>query len=597
MSIPHNPSSGRGFAHAAAEMAGASATSDGAELPIPPASQALYPAIATPATLSMGRSPSQPSRTTTPMDRSRSTPNTQAGSTTPHSPRCQPTKRTVEDFTFGRILGEGSYSTVMVGTEKDTGKEYAVKILDKRHIIKEKKSKYVNIERDTLSRLSHPFVVRLHYAFQDSASLYFVLDLARNGELLSLIRQVKQFPEEGARFYLAEIIVAVEYLHSKNVIHRDLKPENILLDEAMHIKLTDFGTAKLTDNTEQAPATPSQRRRANSFVGTAEYVSPELLTDKAVDKSSDLWALGCIFYQLLAGRPPFKGGNEYQTFQKIIRLEYALPDYFSPEARDLITQLLVLDPSQRIGATDSDLQAIKDHPFFAGFQWDGLQHRTPPTLVTPGANHGWANSSSGEGPAQEADTFVDDTDLFQRLQNLPEQALQPVPLATFPAHNLQHYALSSEPKIPVGSDKQASSHPDGLSFPTAASPPPLARHAHDTAPHSPPGRHSAGVMAPQGGRFPPLTSPPPPPMVMSPPFRAHHGGRPQSYYDFDPSQSSISYSSTQSPPDPNFHNLHHCEAPFNEGGKLAQSAKPWTLKGRVMMALANWCPCFCCSSH
>ncbi|KAJ1971724.1 serine/threonine protein kinase, partial [Dimargaris verticillata] len=302
MSVPHSPSSEQGLAHPSAEMAGASAnalsTSDGTELSTPPASRVPYPVIANPATLSIDSSSSKPPQPTTPMDKSRSMPSAQAGPTTPHSPRCQPTKRTVKDFTFGRILGEGSYSTVMVGTEKDTGKEYAVKILDKRHIIKEKKTKYVNIEKNTLSRLSHPFVVRLHYAFQDSASLYFVLDLARNGELLSLIRQVKQFPEEGARFYLAEIIVAVEYLHCKNVIHRDLKPENILLDEAMHIKLTD--------SADQTLATPSQPRRANSFVGTAEYVSPELLTDKAVDKSSDLWALGCIFYQLLAGRPPFK---------------------------------------------------------------------------------------------------------------------------------------------------------------------------------------------------------------------------------------------------------------------------------------------------
>ncbi|RKP40018.1 phosphoinositide-dependent kinase-1, partial [Dimargaris cristalligena] len=263
---------------------------------------------------------------------------------------------------------------VMLGTDKTNGQRYAVKILDKRHIIKEKKTKYVNIEKNTLSRLSHPLIVRLHYAFQDSTNLYFVLDYAENGELLALIRRFTQLPEPCVRFYMAEIITAVEYLHHKHVVHRDLKPENILLGQDMHIKLTDFGTAKLMDNE------PAPDARSNSFVGTAEYVSPELLTDKAVGRSSDIWAIGCILYQLLAGKPPFKGSNEYQTFQKIIRLEYTIPDHFSPEARDLVTRLLVLNPLQRLAASDSDLSAIKNHPFFHGLDWDVLHLQTPPEL-------------------------------------------------------------------------------------------------------------------------------------------------------------------------------------------------------------------------
>ncbi|KAJ2320968.1 3-phosphoinositide dependent protein kinase-1, partial [Coemansia sp. RSA 2681] len=190
-------------------------------------------------------------------------------------------KRAVDDFDFGNTLGEGSYSTVVEATERASGRVFAAKILDKRHIIKEKKIKYVNIERDILQALHHPFIVRLHYAFQDSQSLYFVIDLAANGELLSWIRKLGGLAEECARFYLAEIILAVEYMHMERTLHRDLKPENILLGSDMHILITDFGTAKMFPKGETD-------QRANSFVGTAEYVSPELLTEKSADRNSDL---------------------------------------------------------------------------------------------------------------------------------------------------------------------------------------------------------------------------------------------------------------------------------------------------------------------
>lgn len=135
-------------------------------------------------------------------------------------------KKGVRDFSFGRTLGEGSYSTVVAATDRQTLKEYAIKVLDKRHIIKEKKVKYVNIEKNTLNRLgNHPGIVRLYYTFQDERSLYFVLDLAANGELLSFVKKLGSFDEECTRFFAAQILDAVEYMHSRGVIHRDLKPE------------------------------------------------------------------------------------------------------------------------------------------------------------------------------------------------------------------------------------------------------------------------------------------------------------------------------------------------------------------------------------
>jgi 3-phosphoinositide dependent protein kinase-1 len=300
-------------------------------------------------------------------------------------------KKGVRDFVFGRTLGEGSYSTVVLGTDRQTLKEYAVKILDKKHIIKEKKIKYVNIEKDTLNRLiEHPGIVRLYYTFQDSSSLYYVLDVASGGELLGVLKKIGSFDEECTRFYGAEILDAIEHMHNRGVIHRDLKPENVLLDDKMHIKITDFGTAKLLpdprkpkETTPYDPASQDEEStRARSFVGTAEYVSPELLTDKNACKASDLWAFGCIIYQLLTGRPPFKAGNEYQTFQKIVSLDYEFPPGFPPAARDLVERLLVLDPQRRLS-----IEHIKNHEFFDGIQWGrGLWKMKAPRLkpyITP----------------------------------------------------------------------------------------------------------------------------------------------------------------------------------------------------------------------
>jgi len=203
----------------------------------------------------------------------------------------------------------------------------------------------------------------------------YILELCPNGHLGSHLKRIGRFSEECTRFYAAEIINALEHMHSKSVIHRDLKPDNVLLDPNFHAKLTDFGTSKELGN--------DSRVRAESFCGTEEYVSPELLNENepCCFKSSDLWALGCIVFQMLIGKVPFKGETGYQTFQLIQKGHFECPDYFSSSAVDLIQKLLCLDPHQRLGAGENGYAALKAHPFFNGISFETIHCETPPKMI------------------------------------------------------------------------------------------------------------------------------------------------------------------------------------------------------------------------
>ncbi|CDO69253.1 hypothetical protein BN946_scf185042.g155 [Trametes cinnabarina] len=281
---------------------------------------------------------------------------------------------TADDFEFLDELGEGSYSTVYHGRLRATGQEYAIKRIDKAHLKRHQKEATALAEKNTLVRLGsgHPGIVRLHWTFQDEWSLFFVLDLARNGELQTRISRMGSLSIECVRYYSAQIVDALGYMHSKGVIHRDLKPENLLLDDAFRIKITDFGTGKILDSGGEPTKT---------FVGTAQYVSPELLEHNESSKSSDFWALGCIIYQMIAGRFVFRGLSDWQ---KIKQLEYSFPEGFDDQAQDLIRKLLVRDPDQRLGAgppgSPWDMDALRNHPFFSGINWRTLWTDPAPPL-------------------------------------------------------------------------------------------------------------------------------------------------------------------------------------------------------------------------
>ncbi|XP_076436854.1 3-phosphoinositide-dependent protein kinase 1-like [Babylonia areolata] len=298
-----------------------------------------------------------------------------------------PNKRTPNDFIFGKVIGEGSYSTVYLAKEVKTGTEFAIKVCDKKFIMREKKSEYIMREKTVLTKTNHPFIIKLSYTFQDPDRLYFVLQYARKGELLYYLNKLSSFDMKCSQFYAAEIVQALDYLQSQGVIHRDLKPENILLNEHMHIMITDFGSAKVlkmdgTDEDSSARPPSAQGHRRNSFVGTAQYVSPEVLNSKKAYFSSDLWALGCIIYQFLSGETPFRGGHEYQIFQKVCKLEYEIPEGFNPTAADLVKKLLVLEPSERLGCKElGGMDMLRQHEFFKGVTWEGLETQQAPELM------------------------------------------------------------------------------------------------------------------------------------------------------------------------------------------------------------------------
>ncbi|KAK0437517.1 kinase-like protein [Armillaria borealis] len=283
---------------------------------------------------------------------------------------------TIEDFNVGETLGEGSYSTVLLATYLRTGQKYAIKTLDKNYLIRKQKMATALTEKNALLRLGsgHPGLVRMHFAFQDEWSLYFVIDLATNGELQTLISRLGSLSIRCSRYYAAQIIDAVHFMHDKGVIHRDLKPENVLIDEAFRIKITDFGTAKIQDSGLEA----------ERFVGTAQFIAPELVSSNETSRSSDIWAFGCIVYQMIAGRFAFSGLSEYLTMQKVKKVEYSFPEGFDEQGKDLVQKLLVRDPQQRLGAgmegADNDMKALYSHSFFASINWKTLWTDPAPSL-------------------------------------------------------------------------------------------------------------------------------------------------------------------------------------------------------------------------
>nr|CCA26378.1 RPS6 protein kinase putative [Albugo laibachii Nc14] len=273
-------------------------------------------------------------------------------------------KVTLDDFKLIKVIGKGSFGKVLLVRKLDSGFLYAMKVLRKENIIKRNQVEHTRTERHVLGYVRHPFIVGMNYAFQTAEKLYFVLDYCAGGELFFHLGKVQRFPQARARFYAAEITLAIEYVHNLGIIYRDLKPENVLLDANGHIRLTDFGLSK--------EGIQDDFSGANSFCGTPEYLAPEILNRSGHGRAVDWWSLGALLYEMLTGLPPFYCRDRDKLFEKIRKGDLSYPKYLSSSAKDLLNRLLERDPTRRLGTGPEDACEIKNHPFFSDIQWDAL---------------------------------------------------------------------------------------------------------------------------------------------------------------------------------------------------------------------------------
>jgi serine/threonine-protein kinase LATS1/2 len=322
------------------------------------------------------------------------------------------------------VLGRGAFGDVTLVRKSDTGMLYAMKKLRKADVLKRKQVAHVKAERDILAEADNEWIVRLYYSFQDSIYLYFVMEYIPGGDLMGLLIKLGVFDEELSRFYIAELVLAIESVHRMGFIHRDIKPDNVLIDRRGHIKLTDFGlctgfhwthdsnyyhqqqqlqsvgrhseenTRTLVagdelDNVEcLSPAgnLASDRRHcrrvARSLVGTPNYIAPEVLSQSGYTSCCDWWSVGVILYEMRIGQPPFLANTPHETQLKVLNWETTLRipniNNLSPTTHDLITKLLC-DQKHRIGRNYGAAE-LKRHPYFAGVAFEDIRHRPAPYM-------------------------------------------------------------------------------------------------------------------------------------------------------------------------------------------------------------------------
>ena len=279
----------------------------------------------------------------------------------------------ISDFQKLKLLGKGSFGEVYLVKFKKNNKIYAMKILYKNIVRESHQEEHTKIERDLLVKTNCPFIVSIKFSFQDKDCLYIITEFMQGGELFFHLHKEKRFDNEKAKFYIIEIILALEYLHNKKMLYRDLKPENVLIDKSGHIKLTDFGLSKIFKNPLE---------KAYTICGTPQYLAPEILTNEGYDSTVDWWSLGCVIYELLIGRAPYKILLGESLTEEIYKRRILIPDYISDEAQDLINKLLEVNPKKRLGYGNDGANKIKQHPYFKGVNWDDAwnQKLKPPFI-------------------------------------------------------------------------------------------------------------------------------------------------------------------------------------------------------------------------
>ncbi|KAG9246474.1 kinase [Calycina marina] len=314
-------------------------------------------------------------------------------------------KDRLNDFQPIQVIGQGGYGTVRIVRHKLTRKTFALKTMPKAKSIAWDQLIRVKTERDIMAQSSSEWVVMLFAAFQDAENLHLLMEYMPGGDLLGLLIKYDKFTEDITRFYIAELVLALEYMHGLGFIHRDIKPDNILIDTAGHLKLSDFGLSSTTSNRVPVLSTigPTQdvnrtfskedlinlnmtskeltnKRRqsrgtwAYSQVGTAEYIASEVCKGEAYSYGCDLWSMGAIMYECLAGCPPFSGNTQAEVFLKIVnwRTQLFITGDFTPTSESAVRSLLC-DANDRLS-----IEQVKCHSFFRGVPWERLRDVWPP---------------------------------------------------------------------------------------------------------------------------------------------------------------------------------------------------------------------------
>ncbi|PON60717.1 cGMP-dependent kinase [Trema orientale] len=304
-------------------------------------------------------------------------------------------RTSIDDFEIIKPISRGAFGRVFLAKKRTTGDLFAIKVLKKADMIRKNAVESILAERDILISVRNPFVVRFFYSFTCRENLYLVMEYLNGGDLYSLLRNLGCLEEDVARVYIAEVVLALEYLHSLRVVHRDLKPDNLLIAHDGHIKLTDFGLSKvgLINSTDDlsgpavsgtslmaedepelsASERQQERRKERSAVGTPDYLAPEILLGTGHGTTADWWSVGVILFELIVGIPPFNAEHPQTIFDNILNRKIPwprVPEEMSPEAQDLIDRLLTEDPDQRLGAGGAS--EVKQHVFFKDINWDTL---------------------------------------------------------------------------------------------------------------------------------------------------------------------------------------------------------------------------------
>ncbi|KAI3382199.1 hypothetical protein SNEBB_002822 [Seison nebaliae] len=276
----------------------------------------------------------------------------------------------IDSFHFTKVLGKGSFGKVMLAKHKGKDDMYAVKVLRKDAIIQDDDVECTWTERRILALAAdHPFLTALYGSFQTKDRIFLVMEFVNGGDLMFHIQKCRKFDESRARFYAAEVTLALQFLHEHGIIYRDLKLDNILLDAEGHCKIADFGMCKENIYGDSTTST---------FCGTPDYIAPEILQELNYSFSVDWWALGILMYEMLAGQPPFEADNEEELFECILKQQVVYPAWLSKEAISILKSFMTKNPNRRLGCTPliGGEGMIRTHSFFKGkIDWDALLRR------------------------------------------------------------------------------------------------------------------------------------------------------------------------------------------------------------------------------